>query len=165
MPDHAVFVRNYFMTIITLANKWQHLHTVAHRRRPGAEFGEDTEKNSLSEISEWRFLGKNFHFHVQNFWWPVLVIHHVFRIFPVFFLIFHIFTACNVVCDPSSREKPLFQKIIPWWHLFLLCSCFCAHPANTTSQNIRGTDAWAVPHLKFGGPSPSPPICLRPCSS
>src|SRR6218665_1022078 len=30
---------------------------------------------------------------------------------------------------------------------------------NTTSQNIRGTSAWAVPHLKFGGgrpPSPRP---------
>jgi len=34
---------------------------------------------------------------------------------------------------------------------FLLCSCFRAHPNNTTSQNIGGTDAWAFPHLKFGG--------------
>jgi len=38
----------------------------------------------------------------------------------------------------SSRENPLFQKIIPWWHFFLLCSCFRAHPTNTTSQNIGG---------------------------
>ena len=25
---------------------------------------------------------------------------------------------------------------------------------NTTSQNIGGTDAWALPHLKFGGTVP-----------
>ena len=43
----------------------------------------------------------------------LFVIDRVFQIFPIFFQIFHIFTACNVVCDPSSREKPLFQKIIP----------------------------------------------------
>src|SRR6218665_2062849 len=34
---------------------------------------------------------------------------------------------------------------------------------NTTSPNIGGTDAWAAPHLKFGGtvhpvPSKSPPM-------
>src|SRR6218665_2238469 len=39
---------------------------------------------------------------------------------------------------------------------------------NTTSRNIGGTDAWAVPHLKFWGmsledcPSQSP-LSLRPC--
>ena len=42
---------------------------------------------------------KKFHFHAQNFWWPFLVINHVFKIFPIFFLIFPIFTACNVVCN------------------------------------------------------------------
>jgi len=36
---------------------------------------------------------------------------------------------------------------------------------NSTSQNIRGTDAWAVPHLKFWGsvpqsPPKSPPMVL-----
>jgi len=43
-----------------------------------------------------------------------------------------IFTVLNVVYDrgltASSQEKPLFQKRIPWWHFFLLCSYFCAHP-------------------------------------
>ena len=53
--------------------------------------------------------------------------------------------------------KPLFQKIIPWWHLFLLCSCFREHPTNTTSQNIGGTDAWAVPHPNFWGDLPQTP--------
>src|SRR6218665_719954 len=65
----------------------------------------------------------------------------------------------------SSRERSLFQKIIPLWHLFLLCSYFRTHPNNTTFQNIGGTDAWAVPHLNlfFWGPSPSVPLGFRPC--
>src|SRR6218665_10496 len=38
---------------------------------------------------------------------------------------------------------------------------------NTTSQNIGGTDAWAVPHLKFWGnrlpqPPRSPPLLVFP---
>jgi len=37
--------------------------------------------------------------------------------------------------DPSSREEPLFQKIIPWWHFFTLFM----HPTHRpTSQNIGG---------------------------
>ena len=37
-----------------------------------------------------------------------------------------------------------------------------ARSDNTTSQNIGGTDTWAVPHLKFGGDRPpkSPPMVL-----
>jgi|SRR6218665_1009749 len=66
----------------------------------------------------------------------------------------------------SSREKPLFQKIIPSSHFFLLCSCFHAHTTNATSQNIGGTDAWAVLHLIFLGdrppiPSRSPPTSMK----
>jgi len=49
----------------------------------------------------------------------------------------------------SSQEKHLFT-------LFILSRA----SNNTTSQNIGGTDAWAVPHLKFGGPSP---LGIRPC--
>jgi len=37
-------------------------------------------------------------------------------------------------------------------------------PTNTTSLNIGGTDAWAVPYLKFlGDHPPSPPLGLCPC--
>src|SRR6218665_2448802 len=45
-------------------------------------------------------------------------------------------------------------------HLILFyCHFVLSHASlNTTSTNIRGTDAWAVPHLKFfGEPSPSSP--------
>ena len=74
-----------------------------------------------------------------------LVIDHVFRIFPIFFQIFPIFTVWNVIYEwPFPHEKKsLFQKIIPSWHLFLLCSY------NTTSQNIGGWMHGPSPHLKF----------------
>src|SRR6218665_1318185 len=46
----------------------------------------------------------------------------------------------------------------PVFTLFLL-----SRPSdNTTSQNIGGTDEWAIPHLKFGGASPQFPVGLRP---
>ena len=58
----------------------------------------------------------------------------------------------------SSRQKLLFLKIIPWWHLFLLCSYFRAHPDNTTSGRMHGPS----PPQILGRPSPlaprSPPI-------
>src|SRR6218665_2922484 len=48
----------------------------------------------------------------------------------------------------SSQEK----------HLFLTLFILSRASDNTTSQYWGGTNAWAVPHLKFGGgPSPSPP--------
>src|SRR6218665_2951331 len=60
----------------------------------------------------------------------------------------------------SSQEKPLFHKIIlddsaP----FLLCSCFCTHPTNTTSQNIGGDGCMGRPpsQIFLGGPYPSSP--------
>src|SRR6218665_1088183 len=56
----------------------------------------------------------------------------------------------------SSREKHLFQKIIPW-----------KTPLTTLHVllKILGTGAWAVPHLTFWGdrpfsPSRFPPMAL-----
>src|SRR6218665_1275960 len=62
----------------------------------------------------------------------------------------------------SSRETPLFLKkflMTPFFTQFVL-----SHASdNTTSRNIGGTDAWAVPHLQFVGTVPqslpkSPPM-------
>src|SRR6218665_2452076 len=63
----------------------------------------------------------------------------------------------SVRCHISySRQKTPISKnnsfMTPFYTLFVLSRI----SDNTTSQNIGGTDAWAVPHLKFGGPSPSP---------
>src|SRR6218665_857562 len=74
-----------------------------------------------------------------------LVIDLVLRIFPFFSHIFRMFTVLNVVYDHFLTRKP------PFFTLFILSRI----SDNTTSQNIGGTNAWAVPHLKFsGGPSP-----------
>src|SRR6218665_82910 len=74
-----------------------------------------------------------------------LVIDLVLRIFP---FIFRMFTMLNVVYDHFLTRKP------PFFTLFILSRT----SDNTTSQNIGGTNAWAVPHLKFGGDRPpSPP--------
>src|SRR6218665_2911070 len=45
-------------------------------------------------------------------------------------------TSCMTL---SSQEK----------HLFLLFSYFRAHPTTLLLKILGGTDAWAVPHLKF----------------
>src|SRR6218665_2990156 len=80
----------------------------------------------------------------------VLVIDQVFRIFSFFYQIFRIFPMFNVI-----KKTPIFTRFI-----------LSRASENTTSQNIGGTDAWAVPHLKFLGDRPpntprSPPLVER----
>src|SRR6218665_3932385 len=67
---------------------------------------------------------------------------------------------CDIKHNIRSLLKPLFRRnnsfVTP-------CDTLLSYPSdNTTSRNIGGTDAWAVPHLKFWGtvlpraaPSPS----------
>jgi len=113
---------------------------------------------SLTKISEWRFLGTNFNFHAQNFWWPFFSHRHVFQIFPIVFQFFRIFTVFNVIHDPFQlQEKNPISGNNSLMTPFLLCSCFRAHSTNTTSLNIGGTEAWAVPPPQIlVGPSLSP---------
>src|SRR6218665_3618493 len=67
--------------------------------------------------------------------------------FSEFSLIFRIFTLLNVVHHPFLKRKT------PFFTLFI----FSRTSDNTTSQNIGGTNAWAVPPPQtLGGPSPSP---------
>ena len=47
--------------------------------------------------------------------------------------------------DPFLRQKPRFQKKIPPWDLIFSQFVLCLTFNNSTSQNIGGTDAWAVP--------------------
>src|SRR6218665_2905090 len=75
-----------------------------------------------------------------------LVIDLVLRIFPFFSHIFRMFTMLNVVYDHFLIRKTQF------FTLFMLSRT----SDNTTSQNIGGTNAWAVPHLKFWGDRPPP---------
>src|SRR6218665_855900 len=78
-----------------------------------------------------------------------LVIDLVLRIFNFFSHIFRMFTMLNVVYDHFLTRRP------PFFTLFTLSRT----SDNTTSQNIGGTNACSIPHLKFfwGGPPPVPP--------
>src|SRR6218665_1025550 len=84
-----------------------------------------------------------------------LVIDQVFRIFPFFFpQIFRIFTMLNVVYDPFLTRKT---------HFFYSVHTFTYIQQHYTSQNIGGTDAWAVPPPQILGDRPpssprSPPM-------
>ena len=121
------------------------LFTSKHRRRPGAEFG-GTEK---------KLADQNLIFLNDLLWGE--------KILKTFFshrLYFSDF-ACLYFCQMfymltcmalSSWEKSLFHKksfMTPFFTQFVL-----SHASNnTTSQNIGGTDAWAVPPPQsFGGP-------------
>jgi len=102
---------------------------------------------SQTKISELRFFRKNFHFTPKisddlYFFWSS-------PMFSRFFLSFSRFSVSLLskmsYMTHSSREKVLFDT---FFTLFVL----------STSQNIGGTDAWAVPTSSFlGGPSPSSP--------
>ena len=70
-----------------------------------------TEKNSQTKISEWRFLGNNFHFSLLKFLITFFSHRPCFHIFPIVFLIFHVFTVCSVIIWPFLHEKnPYFLK-------------------------------------------------------
>src|SRR6218665_797578 len=90
---------------------------------------------------------KNFHFQGKNF-------DLVLRIFPFFSHIFHMFTMLNVVYYHFLTRKTQF------FTLFMLSRT----SDNTTSQNIGGTNAWAVPPPQILGgtvppvPPRSPPL-------
>src|SRR6218665_2280582 len=89
---------------------------------------------------------KNFHFQGKNFFF--LVIDLVLRFFPFFSHIFRMFTMLNVVYDHFLPKKTKF------FTLFMLSRT----SDNTTSQNIGGTNAWAVPPPQiFGGTVPHSP--------
>src|SRR6218665_1721210 len=80
-----------------------------------------------------------------------------------FFQISHIFTVLNTIYDPLfTRKNPISENnslVTPFFTLFLLSRS----SDNTTSQNIGGTDAWAIPHLKFfWGAVPQSLLGLRP---
>src|SRR6218665_3056075 len=84
-----------------------------------------------------------------------LVIDLVLQIFPFFSHIFRIFTMLNVLYDHFLTRKTQFVT------LFMLSRT----SDNTTSQNIGGTNAWAVPPPQIlGGASPPPPPPVPPRS-
>src|SRR6218665_1316519 len=89
------------------------------------------------------FSEKNFHFYTR-----FLVIDQVF-------LILCIFTVSTVVYDPFFTRKSTISEKNSLTPIFFTLFELSRPSHNTNSQNIGGTNAWAVPHLKFwGGQSP-----------
>src|SRR6218665_1166411 len=86
---------------------------------------------------------------------PFLVIDQVFRIFPLFSLIFRIFTLLDIVHSPFlTRKTP-----------FLLFSYFRAHPT-TLLLKIFGGGGECMgrpPPQTLGGPSLQSPLGFLPC--
>src|SRR6218665_375653 len=62
----------------------------------------------------------------------------------------------------SSREKPLFKKLIPWSHLLFTLFLLSRTSDNTTSQNIGGRMHGPFPHPTYLGDRPQSPLGLRP---
>ena len=134
------------------------LHAAAETWR---RVGGRQKKFSRTKISEMMiFSGKNFHFHAQNIWWPFFSHRPGFSDFPLFTVI-----KCPIVYDPFYTGKITISEknfsIRQFFTLFIL-----SHTSdNTTSLNIGGTNAWAVPTSNLGGPSPrgpSPPQVSAP---
>src|SRR6218665_2284720 len=117
---------------------------------PLAEFG-GAKKNFRGPIS-----GKMSIFRVKISDDLFLVIDLVLRTFPFFSHIFRMFTMLNVVYDHLlTRKTQLFTLLV-----------LSRTSDNTTSQNIGGTNAWAVPPPQIlGDRPPQSPLGLRPCLS
>ena len=117
-------------------------------RRPGAEFGGHGEIFRGPRFLNDVILGKNFHFHGQNFWWPFFSHRPGLSDFPFLFPDFSYLCCvkCRIITTLSSQEKPLFLDDT-FFTLFVLSRA----SDNTTYQNIAGTDAWAVPTSNFFG--------------
>jgi len=73
-------------------------------------------------------------------------------------MIFHIFAAYNVVYDPFLTRKPLFQKIIPSWHLSYSVRAFARIRQALLLKILGGRMHGPSPtSIFFGGPFPGPP--------
>src|SRR6218665_3090198 len=138
-------------------------YPLAHRRRPGAEFGWDRKQFRRPRFLNDFFLGKKFPFSRQKLLMTFLVIDHVFQIFSIFFR-FSISLLCemsyNVIYYPFFTRKPPISEnklnflMTPFFTRFVLSRA----SDNTTSQNIGGTDAWTVPPTSnLGDRPPAPP--------
>jgi len=63
----------------------------------------------------------------------------------------------------SSQEKPLFQKRIPWWHLFYSVRTFAPIRQHYFSKYWGDGCTGRPPTSNFGGTVPPVPLSFRPC--
>jgi len=95
---------------LTIIGKLVRTHGYRHRRRPGAEFGGDEKKFRRPRFLNDVFLGKTFHFHDKNFWWPFFSHWPWFSHFSSHFT--HFPHLCCLWCPiwPFLHEKNLYFR-------------------------------------------------------
>ena len=111
----------------------------------------DGNKILRTKFSNDFFRKQKFHFIAQNFWWRFLVVNSILSVSTVWNLT--IFLTKNLYFRTKNSSLRLF------FSQFVLCLI----SNNSTSRNIGGTDALAVPISNFGGtvppvPPKSPPM-------
>ena len=158
-PDSSTFKKNIFKMIIewcfdngTLLLSSYRGRQVNQWRRPGVEFGGTDQDFWMTVFSEKISI---FTAKISDDLFFLFSHRPGFSDFPVLFTDFPYLYYVKCRMWPFPHKKPTF------FTLFIL-----SHTSdNTTSQNIGGgTNAWAVPHLKFGGTVPrqfpprSPPL-------
>ena len=124
--------------------------------------GETENKFCLTKFPNDLFKIKKIDLTPESFWWPFLLSPRRH------FVDFHC-QITAITCDPPLLHF-LDQKVLFQNPKFLLRTVFsqfvlCLTSDNSSSQNIGGTDACAVPHLEFCGTFPRKSPALRPCSS
>jgi len=112
---------------------------------------------------EWPFLGKKFHLtpKILLTFFSHLVIDLFLLPFPCLCCLtaWHHLIFWYNICHSFLYDKRLFH-ITKNFRFFLFV---LSHVSSiSTSPNIRGTDAWAVPTSNFWGTVPQSPLCLRP---
>ena len=119
------------------------------------------------KISEWRFWGKKFQYSRPKILMTFFSHRPGFSDFdslssdsPYLYCV-----KCRrpiIIWPFLHKEKHYLRKEFLDWHLFSTLFDLSRPFHNTTSKNIGGTNAWAVPHLKFWGTVPPVPLGLRP---
>ena len=131
-------------------------HCCSQWRRPGAEFGGTEIFFGGPKISEWRFLWKKFSFSRQKFLMTFFSHRPDFSDFPFLFPYFPYlcYVKCHIWPFPDTKNTFFYS----------------VHTFSRTRQHYFskywGDQCMGRPPTSnfWGGPSPSPPLGLRPCT-
>jgi len=142
--------------VLEMNNVWNSKSSSRHRRRLGAEFGRDG-KNFADQIFDWPFLKKKFPFQGRKFLMTFVVIDSI--------CLFYCLSLLSEILHIIYIPFPLFyfRTKNSFVTTFLLSSYFHTHPITLLLETLGGTDALAVPHLKFWRTVPQSPLSLCPC--
>src|SRR6218665_2232173 len=132
--------------------------TQDHRRRLGTDFG-GPGKNFADQSFRMTFFRKKFPFQRRKFLMTLFSRRLYFVCFCLSLLSYYYTPVyCYITYKTTISEKIPLPHLLYSVHTFIRIH----YRPNTTSPNIGGTDAWAVPTSKFGAVLQFP-LSLRPC--